>query len=224
MHRWKIAAIVVGLLWGPIASPGAQAVSFRGDLQVGYRDGVGFAGAMTVAGLTPDLPLQFRLGLGFASLNPGKADEAREIFINNATNGTPEKSGRVWDTSFDFALPLTASASSRLSLLTGPRHARFTGNFKYIGGNEDFDVTCNQWGWGVGLESALRMSTRTVLLLGGGAEYYFGGTLKGHDTSYSPDDENVNPREDFTYDDADEAINQPTVRVQLMAGVGVRFD
>ncbi|MGD8282096.1 MAG: hypothetical protein PVI31_02035 [Gemmatimonadota bacterium] len=43
--------------------------------------------------------------------------------------------------------------------------------------------------------------------------------LTGHDTSYSPDDDNVNPREDFTHSDANEAVHQPSFRPVLTLGI-----
>lgn len=33
--------------------------------------------------------------------------------------------------------------------------------------------------------------------------------VDGHDTSYSPEAEDANPKKDYTYSDADEAIGQP---------------
>lgn len=51
-----------------------------------------------------------------------------------------------------------------------------------------------------------------------GADYFFHGTLTGHDTSYNPDGEDVNARSDYTYDDADKAIDQPELEFQAMFG------
>jgi hypothetical protein len=31
-------------------------------------------------------------------------------------------------------------------LVFGPRYSTFNGNFKYVGGNEDFDIKSKQWG------------------------------------------------------------------------------
>ncbi len=216
----RLVLIVTVLGGGPLVNT-TGAVEYDGVLRFGYRGGVGAAGDLTLVGLTPDLPLEIRFGLGYAGLDPGDPEEARKIFINNATNGTAEKAGRVWDYTFDFLVPLARTSPLQLWLATGPRHARFTGNFKYVGGNEDFDVTCNQWGWGLGLESRARMGSRTRLLLSAGVDTFFGATLTGHDTSYGPDGESVNQREEYEYDDADEAINQPKLRLRLMAGVGI---
>ena len=101
---------------------------------------------------TPSLPLTARLGIGYHTLDPGKPAEARRIFINNATNGVPEKHGRVWTHRLDLAYPLIGGSPPPLSVYGGPRYARFTANFKYVGGNEDFDVRARQWGWGLGLD------------------------------------------------------------------------
>jgi hypothetical protein len=51
-----------------------------------------------------------------------------------------------------------------------------------------------------------------------GGDYFFDAKLQGHDTAYLPDGENVNPRDDFTYKDADKAINQPKIEFRLMIG------
>ncbi|MFC1573185.1 hypothetical protein ACFL6M_06255 [Candidatus Eisenbacteria bacterium] len=201
-----------------------HAVECHGAIRVGYRGGTGAVGDLTFADLTPNIPLRLRIGLGYARLNPGNPEEAREIFINNATNGTPERSGRVWDYALDMLFPLRGSGPLQLWTATGPRHARFTGNFKYVGGNEDFDITCHQWGWGIGLESRTRMGSSAQLLLSAGVDKFFNAPLQGHDTSYSPDGESVNAREDFDYESADAAIHQPQVRLRLMAGVGFRLN
>ena len=47
--------------------------------------------------------------------------------------------------------------------------------------------------------------------------------MNGHDTTYNPNDENVNPRKDYDYGDADEAVNQPKLEVRAMAGIVVRW-
>jgi hypothetical protein len=70
------------------------------------------------------------------------------------------------------------------------------------------------------------MTEKFDLVLAFGIDYYFPSTLKGHDTSYSPDNDNVNPRNDnqngdtpFTYKDANKAISQPTLVPRAMLGI-----
>ena len=95
-----------------------------------------------------------------------------------------------------------------------------------MGGNEDFDVTSSHWGLAAGLEAAFPMGPKMNLILSGGGEYFFSSRLTGHDTSYSPDNDNVNPRNDnknddtpFTYKDADKAISQPRFMPYAMIGL-----
>lgn len=105
----------------------------------------------------------------------------------------------------------------------GPRYSKFTGNFKYIGGNEDFDIVSNQYGVGAGFESHYNISNGLQLIFSAGMDYYFNAKLPGHDTSYYPD--NVNAREnnetntDFRYKDADKAVDQPKFMPRFMLGV-----
>ncbi|RLD84671.1 MAG: hypothetical protein DRJ07_04635 [Bacteroidetes bacterium] len=74
------------------------------------------------------------------------------------------------------------------------------------------------------------MATKIDLVVSAGIDYYFPSTLSGHDTSYSPDDQNINTRNDnenndepFTYSDADAAINQPKIMPRLMIGINYRL-
>lgn len=105
----------------------------------------------------------------------------------------------------------------------GVRYARFTGNFRFVGGNEDFDIRNSQWGLGGGCESYFDVSRHLDMILTAGIDYYFSGTLSGHDTAYSPTGDDVNPREDYTYADADAAIGQPKLTPLLMLGVSYNF-
>jgi hypothetical protein len=191
--------------------------------QAGYNGGAGFLVDARIADFATGFPLSARAGLGRSSMEPGSAADARRIFINNATNGTPEESGRQWDFRFDLMYPIKLLGLKRAFLYGGPRYSKFTGNFKYVGGNEDFDVTAKQWGFGTGLESHFPMSPKIDLVLTGGVDYYSSSTLKGHDTSYSPDGDDVNPREEYTFDDADKAISQPEVEFRLMMGIALNL-
>jgi hypothetical protein len=186
---------------------------------VGYQDGL----SLQVFGLARDFaqgfPLRARLRLARTSLEPGSAPDARRIFINDATNGTPREAGSTWDFGVDGLYPL----GDRTHVFGGVRHTRFKANFKYVGGNEDFDVTSEHWGLAAGLEAEFPMGSRMSLLLSGGGEYFFSSRLTGHDTSYSPDGDHVNPRRDYSYDDADDAVNQPVMRPVALVGVSYRL-
>jgi hypothetical protein len=112
---------------------------------------------------------------------------------------------------------------ARTYLFGGVRYTRFKANFKHVGGNEDFDVTSNHWGVAGGMEAEFPMSSRISLLFSGGAEYSFSSRLTGHDTSYSPDGDDVNPRKEYTYAAADDAVDQPVLRPVVLLGVSYRL-
>ena len=196
----------------------------------GYNRGVGFQGNLTLHNFGNELPFELRGGVGYAFLNPGNSLEARRIFINNNTNGTPEKSGRSIDYRLDFLFPKSIFGLKNSYIVLGPRASSFKGTFKYIGGNEEFDVISHQWGIGGGIENHVRMSAKLNLVVVLGLDYYIPSTLHGHDTSYSPDNDNVNPRNDnedndtpFTYKDANAAIYQPAFMPYAMIGLNVKL-
>lgn len=197
----------------------AQSPHLSAGGMIGYQDGIAFQAFGTVQDLAQGLPMAFRFRLGRVAMDPGSPAQARRVFINNATNGTPVSSGRTWDAGFDFVFP----RGPNTRYYAGVRRTSFKANFKFIGGNEDFDVTSSQWGLAAGLERSYRMTRKMDLVLAGGAEWYRKATLKGHDTSYSPGGEAVNPREDYTYSDADKAVSQPKLRPSLMLGVTYRL-
>jgi hypothetical protein len=181
---------------------------------LGYQDGPSFQVFGLAREFAQGFPLQARLRLARTAVEPGSAPDARRIFINDATNGTPKESGRTWDLGLDGLYPL----GPRRNLFGGVRYTRFTANFKYVGGNEDFDVTSSHWGLAAGMEAEFPMGPRMSLLISGGGEYFFSSRLTGHDTSYSPDGDHVNPRKDYTYSDADDAVDQPVLRPVLLLG------
>ena len=194
---------------------------FYGGLVFGYNGGFGGQLNFTITSFQGGFPLSARFGFGYTSVEPGKPADARRIFINNATNGTPEESGSIWDMRFDLMIPVNVLYKS--NIYVGPRYSMFTANFNFVGGNENFDIASNQFGLGGGIETQFALVPNLFMVLGGGADYFFQGTLKGHDTAYSPDGDNVNPREDYTYDDADNAVNQPKLLGRFMIGINYGF-
>jgi hypothetical protein len=201
---------------------------FSAGVLAGYNRGYGMRADLTLNNATNELPFKLRFGLGYSFINPGNAADARRIFINNATNGEPEKKGRSIDYRLDFLFSKSIFGLPHSYIVLGPRGSSFKGNFKYIGGNEDFDVTSRQWGVGGGIESHYKMKEKLNLVIALGLDFYLPSTLHGHDTSYSPDNDNVNTRNDnenndtpFTYKDADKAIYQP--RFMPFAMIGLNF-
>lgn len=200
-----------------------HAADYQAGVKAGLNSGMGWQLHGQVENFSRGLPFAARLEIGRSALNPGDAGAARRIFINDATNGIPQKSGSLWNYRFDLVFPAKISQLPNAKWLAGPRYSNFRGNFKYVGGNEDFDVTSTQWGMGVGLETAFPLSRKLNLQVVSGFDYYFKTMLQGHDTAYSPAGEDVNPRDDYSFEDADKAINQPGIELRMVVGFSYRF-
>jgi len=220
-----ITALVLLLVSGAFAQAADPPAgpNLSGGLEIGYYGGTGFQVFGMVSNFAEGFPMNLRLALGYTGVEPGVSAEARQVFINDATNGIPEEKGRQTDFRMDFLYPIKVLNLQRAFVFGGPRHVRFVGNFKYVGGNEDFDVKSNQWGVGGGVESYFAMSPRVDLVLHLGVDYYAESTLTGHDTSYSPDGDNANGRDGYSYEDADNAIDQPKLEPRLMFGFAYNF-
>lgn len=212
---WSVVLLLLAL-GAPLRCGGAET---KLTLLTGYNAGFAVQLGGAVSRFAEGFPFTARLALGYTMNQPGDALQARKIFINDATNGTPEKRGRVWDIRFDLLYPL----STTISVLGGVRYNAFTGNFRFVGGNEDFDVTSKLWGLGLGLEGQFRMGSRVDLVVSPGLDYFFPATLSGHDTAYNPRGEDINPRKDYTFRDADRAINQPKWVPRVMVGLAFRL-
>ena len=102
---------------------------------VGYQDGLSFQAFGLARDFAQGLPLKARFRLARTTVGPGSAPDARRIFINDATNGTPKEAGVTWDFGLDGLYP----KGDRTHFFGGVRYSRFKANFKYVGGNEDFD-------------------------------------------------------------------------------------
>ena len=203
-----------------------EPLHFSAGIMTGYNRGYDIQPILTAHTSAREFPFDLRIGLGCTFLDPGNAADARRIFINDATNGEPEKSGRSLDFRIDFLLPKSIFNLKHSYIVFGPRFSTFRGHFDYVGGNEVFDVTSHQWGVGGGIENYFKMAQTVNLILAVGLDSYFPSTLTGHDTSYSPMNDNVNPENDnqndgapFTYKDANKAIRQPVFMPRVMIGV-----
>jgi hypothetical protein len=201
-------------------------LKFSGGAMVGYNRGLGLQTNVTASNFAPEFPFKLRFGLGYTFLNPGDALDARRIFINNNTNGTPEKHGRSIDLRLNLLISKTVFNINHSYIVFGPRFSAFKGDFKYVGGNEDFEVKSHQWGIGAGIENHFKMTQNLGLIIAYGLDFYIPSTLTGHDTSYSPDNDNINPTRDnqndnvyFLYKDANRAIRQPEFMPFILLGV-----
>jgi hypothetical protein len=223
MVRHRVLISALALFTALVVARPSDAARVSAGAQVGYNGGVGVSANAMLADFAEGFPMALRLTAGYTARQPGDAADARRIFINDATNGTPEEKGWFWDYRFDLMYDFGWSSVADIYLTGGVRYAQFTANFKFIGGNEDFDVTSSQWGLGAGLDGYFDITQKLQFVLAGGIDYYFDSELKGHDTEYSPDGDDSNPRNDYTYDDADKAINQPKWVGRVMIGVSYWF-
>ncbi len=219
-HSWTPWLCTLLVFCTAASAPAAQ---FSTGLLLGHGLGLGGDLSLEAARFAEDLPFSIRLGLGYGVLDPGDAVAARHIFINDNENGTPDESGHAYDWRLDLIRELNWGPLAGARLFAGPRYASFTGTFNYIGGNEEFDVTSSHWGLGAGLERRWAMGPRWGFVMAGGLDYYLSSHIHGHDTTYSPDGEDVNPREGYDYDSADEAINQPALAWRLGLGLNLRL-
>jgi len=170
------------------------------------------------------LPLSFELGVGHAFVDPGDAALARRVFINDGTNGAPEKSGGVWDFRLDAAWAVKAPVVTQLAWVGGVRYSMYSGRFKYVGGNEDFTITSDAWGIGVGARASLAITKKLSVTAMVGLDWFPSQTLYGHDSSYSSNGDVVNNGQNdngrpYGWRDADKAINQPWLLPSVLVGM-----
>ena len=105
----------------------AQAADLHSSFMLGHDGGPSGQINVAVSDFARNFPLGARFSLGYTSVDPGSPLDARRIFINDATNGTPEESGRYWAFSFDLVYALSSLGNQQIYLYGGPRHARFRG-------------------------------------------------------------------------------------------------
>ena len=212
-------AVLLVLALVASASPARAAMQTATGLSLGVNGGLGVEGSITAYDIAQGFPFSVRLGASLLSVDAGNAALARQVFVNNASNGSPEKSGHRWDLRLDLRHQLLGSHFHGAWGYFGPRLSLFRATYNFAGGNETFDVTTNQWGFGTGIESLYPMGSAVDLSVSVGVDGYANADFIGHDSTYSPDNTNVNPKEPFAYAAADRAVNQPRLAPRLMVGI-----
>ena len=215
--KLRIAVILFAL--GAMVSPASAGMHASSGVSLGYNSGLGGEGSLTLQDVSPGLPFGMKLGVGWLSLDPGNAALARQVFVNDNTNGEPEEHGHRFDFRLDARYQFQKGALQRTWLLVGPRYSMYRGTFTFVGGNESFDVTTNQFGFGAGLEQVFVLGPHTDLSMGAGLDWFANSDFKGHSSVYSPDGTIIEQQDDFTYADANKAINQPRFAPRIMVGV-----
>jgi hypothetical protein len=219
----RISSVVCLVAIAAQALPAQTPSHFSGALTAGYRSGLGFEALVVAHHFLGRSPLRVRLGVRYAAVNAGRAMDARHVFINDNTNGTPEESATTSGLKLDLLYPVHLFGQSHLYAFGGPRRAWYKADYRFVGGNEDFEITSNHWGLGGGLEKRYPVSPRVALTLAVGLDYYFPSAIYGHDTTYFPDGTSVNGRAGYTYADADRAVGQPKLDPQMTLGFELRF-
>ena len=210
MRRGLIIIIVAAAL--PVLANSANVYE---EFRVGYANDFAVEVGFQVTDLSSELPIGIKGSLGYIrQVQAGNADDARSIFINDGTAGSPSEYGESWFYGFTVGYQIFAKDSFQLNLMALGRQNRYSAYFIFTGGNEAFRVTTTQFGLGGGAELVLRSDPRrTGFALSGGVEYYFPSRIDSHGTFfYTPDGTDERPRNDYTYADADASINQPVLR------------
>jgi hypothetical protein len=200
----------------------ARAVDLGVSGLIGYQQGFGIRAAGDASHLVKGLPLGLSFSVAYVMMDPGDPAAARSIFINDGTDGTPETSGQSWTLGLNLVWNLRVPGVEGFGLVLGPRFSAFSGRFKYVGGNEDFTVTSNEWGVGTGAQCTIPLSRHWGIALSAGFDWYPSATLYGHDTSYASDGTIVNGRNNYTWASANAAVNQPQFVPSILIGVAWR--
>ena len=218
--RRVIQSVVIStiLLFAPLKAGGLSM-----GIIAGYNGGANLQFNGEIGPFAKGFPFGVQFSIAHTSMNPGIPLDARKIFINDATNGDPEKFGNAWDFRVDFPYRIKKINKSNTSIFLGPRYSKFTGRFNFIGGNEDFDVRTNMWGAGTGIKSQFEITEHLDLVLSVGGDYYQKSAIYSHGTTYSPDGEHIDSRKEFEYEDADAAIHQPLYKFHSLIGFQYRF-
>jgi len=188
-------------------------------IMTGYTGGFGINVSGTISEFSYDIPLAVRFSGGYNIREAGNPLDARKVFINDNTNGDPAESAHSFDLRLDFEYPVKLFSIRKSLLYVGPRYSMHTSTFEFVGGNEFFDISSSQFGLGLGLETYFGISPNLSLVFSGGYDYYFDAQISGHDSAYNPDGTDVSGREDYTYEDADSAINQPKHEFRFLVGL-----
>ncbi|MDH5719119.1 MAG: hypothetical protein OEZ13_00720 [Spirochaetia bacterium] len=223
MKGIKNIIIVAGLLTLNSHSVFGKSLSFGPS--VGHWGSTGGTLEISLLDLHKNFPLGFILGAGyFNQSNPGNAEDARKIFINDNTGGVIQEEGNIYIGFFDVTYPIYKTKGFAFRITAGPRYVKHIADFAFLGDNEVFAITSAAYGAGSSIRLDFDLSKYFLLKFSTGYDIFQKTQLGGHgEFYYEPDSTDDNPRGDYTYADADEAIFQPDKYFRILLGVEYRF-
>jgi hypothetical protein len=215
--------VLLALLVLAAPAPATAVVRTSGGLSLGASHGLGGQADVTFSELAQGMPFSLRAAVGYWRLDPGDPVEARHVFINANDDGDPTERGRRWDLRLDALRQMQRGFLKDWWVGAGPRYSMFRGDFDFVGGNETFFIDTSQWGLGALLERRWPTGPETELVMSGGLDWFANATLKGHDSSYSPDGSSVSPVDAYGWKEADAAIHQPRFAPRFVVGLQHHF-
>ena len=192
------------------------------ELAVGYYNDLGVTLGLRVEDSASEFPffLQTRIGAVY-QFEPGNAEDARKIFINDTQGGNIQEYGLSYMVALDFGWKILVKESFQLELHASGLLNHYEAHYAFIGNNEAFTVKATTLGIGIGAGLRVGFSdSRTSLIVKGGLEFFPKSRIDSHGTFfYTPDGKDDKTRNDYTYEDADESINQPDFRPYVQIGI-----
>lgn len=197
-------------------------LSLQQELAVGYYDDLGITLGLRLEDEKSHFPvyIQGRLGITY-QFDPGNAEDARKIFINDNQGGNIQEHGQSYLLALDLGWKILQKDSLQLELNVSGIMNHYNAHFAFIGNNEAFIVRTTAMGIGLGGGMNLDISdSQTSLIIKGGVEYFPKSRIDAHGTYYyTPDGNDDKTRQDYGYSDADGSINQPVFRPYMMVGI-----
>lgn len=197
-------------------------LSLYEEVALGYYEDLGVTLGLRLEDFDSQLPfyIQSRIGTTY-QFDPGNAEDARKIFINDNQGGNIQEYGQSFLLALDFGWKVYQKDSIRVEMSASGLMNHYNAHFSFIGNNESFTVSTTALGVGLGCGLRIGLAeSRTSFILKGGVEYFPSSRIDAHGTYYyTPDNNDDKPRNDYSYDDAKESINQPIFRPYVQVGV-----
>lgn len=192
------------------------------NLSMGFNSDLGVYMGVRFDEFSKTSPIYFEGRGGYIyQKDPGDATEARKIFINDNGGGQIEKFGESYNISLEVGYTWMKGDNFSVDFSASGLMDFYNANFAYIGDNEVFAVKTAAYGLGAGVALKVPISkTENFFVIKTGMEYYFKSSIEAHGTYiYTTDGKDDNPRNDYTYEDADRVINQPEMNIYVLLGI-----